>query len=162
LLGVMAVSSMMTSSVCSQQQAARVALVIGNAIYPDASTPLSTTIKDARTLAEEFRRAGFAVDLKENLGKTDMQSAIAALTDKIRPGMTALFYFSGYGIQVARQTYLIPVNAQLWTEADVRRDAISLDDVAAEMHRKGNKLKIVIFEPAQRNPFERRFRPAAM
>jgi hypothetical protein len=161
-LGVMAVSAMMTSSAWSQQQAARVALVIGNASYPDASTPLSTTIKDARTLAEEFRRAGFAVDLKENLGKTDMQSAIAALTDKIRPGMTALFYFSGYGIQVARQTYLIPVNAQLWTEADVRRDAISLDDVAAEMHRKGAKVKIVIIDAARRNPFERRFRPAAM
>jgi Caspase domain len=136
--------------------------VIGNASYPDASTPLSTAIKDARTLAEEFRRAAFAVDLKENLGKTDMQSAIAALTDKIRPGMTALFYFSGYGIQVARQTYLIPVNAQLWTEADVRRDAISLDDVAAEMHRKGAKVKIVIIDAARRNPFERRFRSAAM
>jgi hypothetical protein len=161
-LGVMALSAMMTSSAWSQQQAARVALVIGNASYPDASTPLSTTIKDARTLAEEFRRAGFAVDLKENLGKTDMQSAIAALTDKIRPGMTALFYFSGYGIQVARQTYLIPVNAQLWTEADVRRDAISLDDVAAEMHRKGAKVKIVIIDAARRNPFERRFRSAAM
>jgi caspase domain-containing protein len=161
-LGVMAVSAMMTSSAWSQQQAARVALVIGNASYPDASTPLSTTIKDARTLAEEFRRAGFAVDLKENLGKTDMQSAIAALTDKIRPGMTALFYFSGYGIQVVRQTYLIPVNAQLWTEADVRRDAISLDDVAAEMHRKGAKVKIVIIDAARRNPFERRFRSAAM
>jgi hypothetical protein len=161
-LGVMAVCAMMTSSAWSQQQAARVALVIGNASYPDASTPLSTAIKDARTLAEEFRRAAFAVDLKENLGKTDMQSAIAALTDKIRPGMTALFYFSGYGIQVARQTYLIPVNAQLWTEADVRRDAISVDDVAAEMHRKGAKVKIVIIDAARRNPFERRFRSAAM
>ena len=65
--------------------------------------------------------------------------------------MTALFYCSGYGIQVARQTYLIPVNAQLWTEADVRRDAISLDDVAAEMHRKGAKVKIVIIDAARRN-----------
>jgi hypothetical protein len=161
-LWVMAVSVIVASPVWSQQQADRVALVIGNASYPDASTPLSATIRDARTLAEEFRRTGFAVDLKENLGKAEMQSAIAALTDKIRPGMTALFYFSGYGIQVARQTYLIPVNAQLWTEADVQRDGTSLNDAVAELHRKGAKAKIVIIDAARRNPYERRFRPAAM
>ena len=102
------------------QQPGRVALVIGNADYPDASTPLSTTIRDARTLADEFRRTEFDVDLKENVGREDMQRAIDAFIGKIRTGMVALFYFSGYGIQVARQTYLIPVNAQVWTEAEVR------------------------------------------
>src|SRR5205085_12497312 len=70
----------------------------------------------------------------------------------------ALFYFSGYGIQVARQTYLLPVNAQVWTEAEVRRDGISLDSLLAEMNRKGAKVKIIIIDAARRNPFERRFR----
>jgi uncharacterized caspase-like protein len=110
-LCLIAVSAIITSPVWSEQQAARVSLVIGNANYPDASTPLSTTIKDVRTLAEEFRRTGFAVDLKENVGKADMKGAMDAFTGEIHPGMTALFYFSGYGVQVARQTYLIPVNA---------------------------------------------------
>jgi len=73
----------------------------------------------------------------------------------------ALFYFSGYGIQVARQTYLIPVNAQVWTEAEVRRDGISLDTLLAEMQRKGAKVKIVIIDASRRNPFERRFRASA-
>ena len=75
--------------------------------------------------------------------------------------MVALFYFSGYGIQVARQTYLIPVNAQVWTEAEVRRDGISLDALLAEMQRKGAKVKIVIIDASRRNPFERRFRASA-
>ena len=154
-------SAMLTHSAMSQQTAARVALIIGNANYPDASTPLSTTIKDARTLAEEFRRSDFDVDLKENIGKEDMQRAIDAFTGKIRSGMAALFYFSGYGIQVARQTYLIPVNAQVWTEAEVRRDGISVDALLAEMHKKGAKVKIVILDAARRNPFERRFRASA-
>jgi hypothetical protein len=160
-LCLMAVSAIMTSPVWSEQQAARVALVIGNAHYPDASTPLSTTIKDARTLAEEFHRTGFAVDLKENVGKADMKSAMDAFTGGVRPGMTALFYFSGYGIQVARQTYLIPINAQLWTEGDVRQDGISLDDVVADIHRKGAKVKLVIIDAARRDPYERRFRAVA-
>jgi formylglycine-generating enzyme required for sulfatase activity len=155
------VSAVLTTSALPQQRAARVALVIGNDSYPDASTPLSTTIKDARTLAEEFRRSEFEVDLKENVGKEDMQRAVDAFTGKIRSGTVALFYFSGYGIQVARQTYLIPVNAQVWTEAEVRRDGVSVDALLAEMNRKGAKVKIIILDAARRNPFERRFRASA-
>jgi Caspase domain len=122
---------------------------------------LSTAIADARGLAEELRRSGFRVDLKEDLGKADMQRAIDAFTGKLRNGTVALFYFSGYGIQVARQTYLVPVNAQVWTEAEVRRDGIDVDALLAEMQRKGAKVKIVILDAAHRNPFERRFRAAA-
>ena len=156
-----AVASAVLAHSALSQQPARVALLIGNANYPDASTPLSTTIRDARTLADEFRRTEFDVDLKENVGREDMQRAIDAFTGKIRSGMVALFYFSGYGIQVARQTYLIPVNAQVWTEAEVRRDGISLDALLAEMQRKGAKVKIVIIDASRRNPFERRFRASA-
>jgi formylglycine-generating enzyme required for sulfatase activity len=161
LLSVAIMSGMLTFSALSQQRPARVALIIGNANYPDASTPLSSTLNDARMLANEFRRTEFDVDLKENAGKEEMRAAIDAFTGKIRNGMTALFYFNGFGIQVARQTYLIPVNAQIWTENDVRRDGISIDAVLAEMQRKGAKVKIVILDAARRNPFERRFRSTA-
>jgi formylglycine-generating enzyme required for sulfatase activity len=154
-------SAMLILSTGAQQRTARVALVIGNASYPDASTPLSTTIKDARSLAEELRRSEFEVDLKENIGKDEMQRAIDAFSGKIRSGTAALFYFSGYGIQVARQTYLLPINAQVWSEADLRRDGFSVDGLLAEMNRKGAKVKIVIIDAARRNPFERRFRASA-
>jgi formylglycine-generating enzyme required for sulfatase activity len=156
-----ALSTIFVTAALSQQRTARVALVIGNANYPDASTPLSTTIRDVRTLADEFRRSEFDVDLKEDLTKEQMQRAIDAFTGKIQSGSTALFYFNGYGLQVGRQTYLVPVNAQMWTEADVRRDGISIEGILAEMHRKGAKVKIVILDAARRNPFERRFRTSA-
>ena len=73
-----AVASAVLAHPALSQQPARVALLIGNANYPDASTPLSTTIRDARTLADEFRRTEFDVDLKENVGREDMQRAIDA------------------------------------------------------------------------------------
>jgi formylglycine-generating enzyme required for sulfatase activity len=146
------------SSAWSQQGAARRALVIGNASYPSATPPLSTTLADARDLAEELRRSRFEVDLKTNVSKADMQSAIEAFTGKITAGSTALFFFSGYGVQVERQSFLIPVNADPWTATEVRKDGIGLDAVLAEMQRKGAKVKIVIIDAARRNPFERRFR----
>ena len=150
----------LTISALSQERAPRVALVIGNAGYPDASTPLPTTINDARTLVGELRRFDFDVEVKEDVGRTDMQRAIDAFVGKIGTGTTALFYFGGFGLQVARENYLIPVDAEIWSEGDVARNGISLDAVLAKMHQKGAKTKIAILDAARQNPFERRFRQA--
>jgi formylglycine-generating enzyme required for sulfatase activity len=156
-LCVAAIAAMPTLAF-AQQNPPRFALLIGNSSYPDAGAPLPTTSTDARTLAEEFRRLNFNVDLKENVGKDDMQRAIDAFTGKITKDSEVLFYFSGFGLQVDRRTYLVPVNAQIWSEADARRDGISIDAMLAEMHRRGAKVKVVIIDAARRNPFERRFR----
>ena len=77
--------------------------------------------------------------------------------DQVRTS-TALIFFSGHGIQSNRQTYIVPVNAQIWTEADVRRDGFNLDSILAEMNSKGARVKIAILDASRRNPFERRFR----
>jgi formylglycine-generating enzyme required for sulfatase activity len=157
-LSIFFASVMLATSALAQNKDDRVALVIGNAKYPDARAPLPTPINDATKLAEVLRRNNFSVEFKTNVGKKDMQRAIDAFTGKIKNGTTALFYFSGVGLQVGRRTYLIPTNAQIWTEADVRRDGVSVDALLAEVQRKGAKVKIVIIDAARRNPFERRFR----
>ena len=147
--------------VAAQQNDTRVALLIGNAAYPDAEAPLKDPVNNVRALAEELRRSGFDVDIGENLTKEAMRAAIERFYGKIKSGSTALLFFSGYGIQSDRQTYVIPVNAQIWTEADVRRDGYSLDLVLAEMNKRGAGVKIAILDASRRNPFERRFRAVA-
>jgi len=142
----------------AQQPGARVALVIGNAAYPNAGTPLSSTIRDARSLADELRRSSFDVDIKENLGKEEMRRAIDAFLGKIRKDMVALFYFSGYGSEAGGETYLFPVNSQVWSETDLRREGFGLEQLVADMSRRGAMVKIVIIDAARQNPFERRFR----
>jgi len=145
----------------SAQQGDRVALVIGNAKYPDADVPLRNAINDAREMAKELRREGFDVDTGENLKKDAMRSAFDRLYGKIKSGSVALIFFSGYGIQSNRQSYMIPVDAQIWTENDVRRDGFSIDSMLNEMNIRGAKVKIAIINASRRNPFERRFRPVA-
>src|SRR5262245_20844338 len=155
------VAATSTLPVCAQQNEARVAIVIGNAAYPDAEAPLKDPTNNARTLADELRRHGFEVDVSENLSKEAMRAALDRFYAKIKSGSTALLFFSGFGIQSDRQTYMIPVNAQIWTEADVRRDGFSLDSVLAEMNSRGARVKIAILDASRRNPFERRFRAVA-
>ena len=136
----------------------RYALVIGNAKYPDAEAPLKEPINDARDVADELKRDGFSVDVGENLTGEAMRRAFDRLNGKIKPGSVVLIFFSGYGVQSSRQSYLIPVDAQIWTEADVRRDGFSLETVLGEVNSRGAGVKIALIDASRRNPYERRFR----
>ena len=142
----------------AEERAPRVALVIGNAKYPDAEAPLKEPINDTRDIAAELKRDGFEVETGENLGGDGMRRALEKLYGKVTPGTVALVYFSGYGIQSSRQSYMIPVDAQIWTEADVRRDGFSLETVLNELNGRGAGVKIALLDASRRNPFERRFR----
>src|SRR5216110_3748885 len=136
----------------------RFALVIGNAKYPDAEAPLKEPINDARDVAEELKRDGFNVEIGENLTGEAMRRAFERFYGKIKPGSVALIFFSGFGVQSSRQSYMIPVDAQIWTEADVRRDGVSLETVLGEINNRGAGVKIALIDASRRNPFERRFR----
>jgi uncharacterized caspase-like protein len=138
--------------------ASRLALVIGNGRYPDASAPLAQPINDARALTASLRHDGFDVDVVEDASKDDMVRAIGRLKAKIRPDSVVMLFFGGYGIQVGRESYMIPVDAAIWKESDVRRNGISIEAVLEVMKAQGARARLVVIDASRRNPYERRFR----
>jgi uncharacterized caspase-like protein len=136
----------------------RVALVIGNGHYPDASAPLVQPINDARGLTAALRAKGFDVDVVEDATKDDMARAIVRLKARVKQDTVAMLFFGGYGVQVGRESFMIPVDAAIWKEADVRRDGVSIEQVLDAMTEKGAKAKLVVVDASRRNPYERRFR----
>lgn len=157
LLGMILLGTVAASQGFAQQSNG-VALLIGNAAYPDAEAPLKEPVSDARALGDELKRRGFDVEMGENLNKQAMQRALDRFYEKIKGAPTALIFFSGFGIQSDRQSYMIPVDPQIWKEEDVRRDGFSIDKVLAEMNSKGARVKIAIIDASRRNPYERHFR----
>lgn len=137
---------------------AKIALVIGNSHYPDASAPLSQPINDARALSATLRRDGFDVDTIEDAGKVDLRQAVERLKAKIRPESVVMLFFAGYGVQAGRESYMIPVDAAIWNESDVRREGTSIESVLGMMKQRGAQAKMVIVDASRRNPYERRFR----
>src|SRR5229473_971528 len=138
--------------------ASRIALVIGNGNYPDASAPLAQPINDARALTAALRHNGFDVDVVEDAGKDDMNRAIGRLKSKIRHDSVVMLFFGGYGVQVGRESYMIPVDATIWKESDVRREGVSIESVLDVMKEQGACAKLVVVDASRRNPYERRFR----
>jgi uncharacterized caspase-like protein len=140
------------------KKASRIALVIGNGHYPDANAPLAQPINDARGLTAALRRDGFDVDVVEDASKDDMNRAIGRMKSKIKPDSVVMLFFGGYGVQVGRESYMIPVDAAIWKESDVRRDGVSIESVLSVMKEQGARAKLVVVDASRRNPYERRFR----
>jgi len=136
----------------------RVALLVANSQYPDANTPLLQPINDGRALSTALRNDGFDVELVEDASREDLVRAVTRLKDKVHSDTVVMLYFGGFGVQSAGESFMIPVDATIWKESDVRRDGISIESVLAEVKERGARAKLVVVDASRRNPYERRFR----
>jgi len=136
----------------------RIALLVANSRYPDANAPLVQPVNDARALSTALRNDGFDVDLLEDANRDDIVHAVARLKDKVRSDTVVMLYFGGFGVQAGGESYMIPVDATIWNENDVRREGISIESVLTEMKERGARAKLVVVDASRRNPYERRYR----
>ena len=137
----------------------RTALVIGNANYDSA--PLKNPVNDARDIANSLRELDFDVTLLLDAGQNKMRRAINNFGRTLRDGGVGLFYFSGHGMQVNGQNFLIPVDAPIESEEDVEIESVAANRVLAKMKTARNSLNIVILDACRNNPFARSFRSAS-
>lgn len=136
--------------------AERIALVIGNATYPEA--PLVNPLNDAKAVGQSLRALGFEVVQVTDADLITMQQAVMNFMNQVTPESTALVFFAGHGIQANGRNYLIPVDASLASERALRFEALELNDILEELEEIEAKINIVILDACRNNPFARKFR----
>lgn len=130
----------------------RVALVIGNSAYQNASK-LSNPGNDASAMADLFRRAGFdVVEARQDLGNLEFKRVARDFTVAARDADVAVMYFAGHGIEVNGTNYLIPTDARLATDFDVEDEALSLDRLVRALE-PARRLRLIILDACRDNPF---------
>ena len=134
----------------------RLALVIGNSAYQTA--PLKNPLNDAQDMAATLKKLGFKVILKKNADQRTMEDTIRYFGRQLRNGGVGLFYFAGHGVQVAGRNYLMPVDARIESESDVKYEAVDAGRVLGKMEDAENQLNIVILDACRNNPYARTFR----
>ena len=130
----------------------RVALVIGNNEYKEA--PLRNPTHDAEDIANVLRGLGFTVQTKINADQRQMEEAVGEFVREIQNGDVGLFYFSGHGVQVSGDNYLIPVGGSIETETDVRYKAVNAGLILGKMEESRNRTNIFILDACRNNPFK--------
>lgn len=135
----------------------RLALVIGNAKYPEGR--LENPVNDARDIARTLEKVGFEVLLETNVGLEGMDDAIRTFGRRLtETGGVGLLYYAGHGMQVAGENYLIPVDAKIRAERDVKYKSFPLGMALGEMQAAGNPMNIVVLDACRNNPFRSFFR----
>lgn len=130
----------------------RVALVVGNAHYA-AQAPLKNPLNDTAAVAAALRAAGFAkVIVADDLSPDGIVKALHDFEDEADQADWAVIYFSGHGLEVGGQNYVVPVDAHIRNDRDVADEAVSLDRLMASVSG-AHKLKIVILDACRENPF---------
>ncbi len=146
------------SQTASQGDGKRTALVIGNGTY--TSSPLKNPPNDATDMAKALSNVGFTVEHGVDLTQRQMKAMIREFGQKLKAGGQGLFYFAGHGIQLRGRNYLIPVDAEITSEADVEDQGVDANLIMGLMDEAGNGLNVVILDACRNNPFARSFRSA--
>lgn len=133
----------------------RVALVIGNAGYP--ASLLRQPVNNARAIATTLRTLGFDVLVLENANRADMLGAIREFGDRLRRAPTGLFYYAGYALQVSGRNYLVPVDADPKSDADVDAATVALATVIEVMPNAAHRTNVLVLDACRDHPFAGRF-----
>jgi TPR repeat protein len=134
----------------------RLALVIGNANYTDM--PLTNPENDATDMANKLQSLDFDVILIKNGNKEQMERAIDDLEEKGRSYNAVMFFYAGHAIQYEGHNYLIPINADITKESDIKYRCTDVNLVLEKMEFSQCEMKIVILDACRNNPFERSWR----
>jgi hypothetical protein len=137
----------------------RVAFVVGNGAYKNVA-PLPNPAVDTKSMAKLLRNVGFDVVEGSNLTRDKMTEKLLDFGKKAEGADVALFFYAGHGIAVNGTNYLLPVDADLKSEMDVKLGAAINVDLTLEQTMSDAKVKLVFLDACRDNPFAAKIRSA--
>ena len=131
----------------------RIALVVGASAYQHASH-LANTLNDAQEVAGKLKHLGFEVETVMDPDRQQFEVAVRRLGQRARGADAALFFYAGHALELNGRNWLIPVQANLQTERDLRFEALDLSDVIDQIEGQA-RVSLVILDACRNNPFRR-------
>ena len=139
----------------------RVALVIGNSAYKNASS-LSNTINNSTAIAALFKSIGFEVVIsRSDLGVVDFKRAVREFLLTAENADIAVVYYAGHGVEIDGTNYLVPVDAKLGRDYDVEDEAVALDRIIWAL-QSVKRLRLILLDACRDNPFPGKLRSAGI
>src|SRR5471030_2997859 len=151
LIVVLSVVGMLVSANAAKADR-RVAFVVGNGAYKNV-TPLPNPPIDAKAMAGVLRNAGFDVVEGINLTRDKMTERLLEFGKKTKGADVAVFFYAGHGIAVDGTNYLLPIDADIKSEMDVKLGNAINVDLTLDQTMNDSKVKLVFLDACRHNPF---------
>ncbi len=133
------------------QELKGVALVIGESKYETLSALVNPN-QDARDIDNLLGDLGFDVNRVLNADAEELREAIAAFIDDAKDADVALVYYSGHGIEVGGQNYIVPIDATFDTPEAAGNSLVPVADMLDEL-AKTVPVTIVLLDACRSDPF---------
>ena len=130
----------------------RVAFVVGNGTYKNVQ-PLPNPSIDAKSMAGVLRNVGFEVVEGTNLTRDKMTERLLEFGKKAQGADVAVFFYAGHGIAIGGTNYLLPIDADIKSEMDVKLGAAINIDLTLDQTMGDAKVKLVFLDACRDNPF---------
>ena len=82
--------------------------------------------------------------------RVELTEALRAFTRQSTGADVSLVVYAGHGIEMAGVNYLMPVDARLERDVDVRFETVTVDDLLVST--SGASLRLVILDACRNNP----------
>jgi len=115
---------------------------------------LTNPANDAAAITVLLETAGFTVEMRNDLGGSEMRKTIRDFSERTKDADVAVVYYAGHGLEVDGTNFLIPTDAKLERDIDVEDEAIALDRIL-KMIEPAQRLRLVILDACRDNPFTR-------
>src|ERR1700761_7738331 len=130
----------------------RVAFVVGNGAYKNVAQLPNPPI-DAKAMAAVLRNVGFDVVEGTNLTRDSMTEKLLEFGKKAQGADVAVFFYAGHGIAISGTNYLLPVDADIKSEMDVKLGAPINPARTLDQTMSDAKVKLVFLDACRDNPF---------
>jgi len=130
----------------------RVAFVVGNGTYKNVAQLPNPPI-DAKAMAAVLRNVGFEVVEGANLTRDAMTEKLLEFGKKAQAADVAVFFYAGHGIAISGTNYLLPIDADIKSEMDVKLGAAINIDLTLDQTMSDAKVKLVFLDACRDNPF---------
>jgi hypothetical protein len=130
----------------------RVAFVVGNGTYKNVAQLPNPPI-DAKAMAAVLRNVGFDVVEGTNLTRDTMTERLLEFGKKAQGADVAVFFYAGHGIAISGTNYLLPIDADIKSEMDVKLGAAINIDLTLDQTMSDAKVKLVFLDACRDNPF---------
>jgi peptidoglycan hydrolase-like protein with peptidoglycan-binding domain len=142
----------MALTATSAQADRRVAFVVGNGAYKNVAALPNPPI-DAKAIAGALRNVGFEVVEGTNLTRDKMTERLLDFGKKAQGADVAVFFYAGHGIAISGTNYLLPIDADIKSEMDVKLGAAINIDLTLDQTMGDAKVKLVFLDACRDNPF---------
>ena len=100
-----------------------------------------------------LRNVGFEVVEGTNLTRDKMTERLLDFGKKAQGADVAVFFYAGHGIAISGTNYLLPIDADIKSEMDVKLGAAINIDLTLDQTMGDAKVKLVFLDACRDNPF---------